>query len=102
MIHGSAGQVGQIGTIVGNPTTLAMSVASARTAALKPKTAYRLWSSVDAFFVFGAAGVIDATTSSNPIKAGVSEVFVTDDANLAVAAILAAGTGTLYISQMAL
>lgn len=99
MITDSLGRVAQIGRLVGNPIIVALSTNSARSTILKPYTAYRIWSSVASFIVFGGAAV-DATSSSNPMAAGSSDVFWTDASNRYLAGIVATGTGSLYISEL--
>jgi hypothetical protein len=90
----------QVGRYAGSPTNLALSVASNRTAVLKPGTVYRLWSSVDSFFKWGDASVTAATTD-HPLKAGLDVMCYTDDTNLFLAGVVSSGTGTLFISEIA-
>lgn len=82
------------------PSTINLSVTTANSGPLQPWTAYRIWSSVDAFFALGGNSV-SANTSSHPIKAGLDTLHLTDGDNLYIAGIVASGTGVLYISQIA-
>jgi hypothetical protein len=81
------------------PTQVSLSVASAVSAQLKNDTAYRIWASVDAFFLPGGSTVA-ATTNSHPLKAGLDILHLTDKSNLFIAGIVASGTGVLYISEI--
>ena len=99
MINDSRGRAIQRGRLVGSPIVLALTVASARSVALSPRTAYRLWCSVDAFVKFGDGTVVAAATD-HPLTAKTELVVTTDNANVYLAAIVATGTGTLFISEM--
>lgn len=78
---------------------LNLSVTSANVQLL-PFTPYRLWASVNCFFDTGNTNVITATTTSHPLTGGLDILHVTDAYNLFMAAIVASGTGVLYISQL--
>ena len=88
----------QLGSYIGDPIALSLGVASA-SVELESRTVYRLWSSVDAFFLLGPPGTI-ATLASHPIKAGLSEALITQLAKSTLAAIVASGTGKLFISEI--
>jgi hypothetical protein len=94
----SRGDIVQVGSYVNAPTIINLSVSSANTGPLAGHTCYRLWSSVDGFFQFGVDNTVVATTSSHPIKAGL-DLLHWADANLFIAAIVASGTGQLFISR---
>lgn len=82
------------------PTLINLSVSSASAGPFKLGTVYVLWSTVDAFFQFGGSGVV-ASTGSHPIKAGLDRLHWIDfaDTSLYIAAIVASGTGVLYVSE---
>ncbi len=90
----------QIGSYFGAPTTLNLSVVSANTQLL-PNSYYRLWSSVNAFFLFGTSNVV-ATTASNPLAGGLDIMHKTDATNVYCAAITSSGTGVLYVSLISM
>lgn len=76
--------------------------ASARSAALALGGTYILYSDVACFFLVGDSAVASATTTGNPIPSGGywPDVIKVDNAgNQYIAAITAAGSGTLYICQ---
>lgn len=81
------------------PIQISLSVSNAVSAQLKNDTAYRIWSSVDAFFLPGLS-TVTATTNSHPLKAGLDVLHLTDRLNLFIAGIVASGTGILYISEI--
>ena len=95
----SAGRAAQAGTYVGDPTTLTLGVASARTALLKPNTIYALLCKSDAFFKWGGSAVT-ATLSSQPLIAGIVVLHRTDTTNLYIAGIVSSGTPILYVSEI--
>jgi len=95
----AAGHGVQVGRYVGQPTILNLGVVSANTQLIEYKT-YRLWSSVDCFFVYGTTAGITATISSHPLKAGIDALHATDATNVFLAGIVASGTGVLFISEL--
>jgi len=101
MLSDPLGRAAQIGRLVGAPQIVTTSTTTARSTILKPNTAYRFYSDQDGWIQFGGSGV-NATSSSNPVKAGFAESFRTDDTNIYVAEILPTGTGKLYISELEL
>jgi hypothetical protein len=88
------------GRWVPGPIVLALGIASA-SVQLVPNRYYRLWSSVDAFFDVGPNNAFAATTSSHPLtgKIDAGPVLV-DGVNFWLAALVASGTGVLYISEI--
>jgi hypothetical protein len=94
----TSGQPIQVGRYVGAPTIINLSTSS-NNATLKPFTHYRLWSSVDCFFQF-AAGAATASTSSHPLKAGIDTLHYVNSTETSLAAIVATGTGVLYVSEL--
>lgn len=98
MRRDSAGHSIPVGSYISAPNTVSLSVSSANFGPLTSGKCYRLWSSVDAFFQFGLDNTVAATTGSHPIKAGLDLLHFCD-LNVFVAAIVASGTGTFYISE---
>jgi hypothetical protein len=94
-----AGRAIQIGRFIGSPTIVNLTVASANLQLSEYKK-YRLWSSVNAFFLFGIDNTVTATTSSHPLQAGLDALAFTDKDNIWLAAVVPSGTGALYISQL--
>ena len=88
-----------VGSFVGSPVVLALSASSARTAALKPNTIYRLWSSVAFFFKWGD-GTVTAALTDHPVAADAEIQHVTEGSNLFLAGIVSSGSGTLFISEI--
>ena len=99
MIKDRSGHYIQVGRYKNSPIVLVLSDTANRTAALKPLTIYRLWSDVACNFRFGDSAV-DATLNDHPIGASGEVQHVTDDADLFLSAIVANGTGTLFISEL--
>ena len=90
----------QVGQFMGDPTTLAISGASAQAGPLKSSTCYSLWANTDACFKWGD-NTVAASANSHPLKAGLERLHFTGDAvNLYVAAVAITGTGVLYISEL--
>lgn len=87
-----------VAVYIGAPQTISLSVASASVTLLAKKV-YRLWSSVDSFFLLGGIGVV-ANTSSHPLKGGLDVLLLTDSINTTIAGVVSAGTGALFISQL--
>lgn len=79
------------------PTTLALSVASARTGALAVGL-WELWCPVACFFLVGVAGAVVADTSSIPLAAATVKLINIEAGNTSVAGILAASTSTLFLT----
>ena len=94
------GQAVQLARLVGAPKTLNLSVTSDRVE-LEAFKIYRIWSSVDAFFLLGGTAVV-ATTASNPITAKVGEIFFTDRNEWFLAGIVSVGTGVLYLTELSM
>jgi hypothetical protein len=92
MLLDNNGRAIQIAIWVGNPQTANLSVTSTQVTLL-PRTAYRIWSSVDAFFLFGTNPT--ATTVSHPLRVGLDVLARTDATNVVIAGIVASGTGVL-------
>ena len=99
MLSDSQGRPIGIGRVVGNPQIVNLSSNTARSTILKPFTLYTIYSDVDGWFVFGGVAV-DATASSNPIKAGLDRTYRTDETNRYLAGIITGGSGKLYISEI--
>ena len=95
----AGGRAIQIGRFVGDPVVLNLGVASANTQLVAYKK-YRLWASMNAFFKFGVDSTVAATTSSNPLTAGLDALHATDAVNFFIAGVVASGTGVLYISEI--
>lgn len=90
-------QVLALGTA--GPQVVALSASSAvSTILVSPQSVIRIWSSVDCFIQFGADGTVTATTSSHPMTAKIPEIFQIGPNNNFLAAIVATGTGSLFIS----
>jgi hypothetical protein len=89
----------QTGAYVGAPQIISLALSSANVQLL-PLTAYRLWSSVDAFFQLGLDNTVTATTASHPLTAKLDIMLVTDRTNVWIAGIVSSGTGSLFISQL--
>lgn len=97
---GQGGRPVQVGNyLAGGPLIISLSVVSANVQ-LQPYSTYRLWSSVDAFFDTAATNAATATTSSHPLTAKLDTLHSTDNQNIWLAGVVAAGTGTLFISQV--
>lgn len=96
--HGNAIQVATYSTNA--PLTVNLGVSSAVVGPLNGAITYRLWSSVDCFFLPGANNTITANTSSHPLKAGLDTLHLCDPANPYIAAIVPTGTGVLYVSEI--
>ena len=88
-----------IANFIGLPTTLALSVTTARVA-LEARTTYRVWSSVDCFIMFGDV-TVEATTTSHPLTAKCELLYRTSATETYVAGIVSSGTGQLFISKVA-
>jgi hypothetical protein len=100
MLNDASGRAIQSVTYSPNPpVTIALGVSSAVVGPLIPNTLYRIWSSVDAFFLVGPNNGISASTASHPIKAGLDTLHITDQTNLYIAGVVATGTGVMYLSQ---
>lgn len=61
---------------------------------------YRLWSSVNSFFVMGPDNSTTATTSSHPLQAGLDILIYTGVTNNWLAGVVGSGTGVLFISAI--
>ncbi len=88
----------QIGRYINAPLVLNVGVTSASIQLLQNRH-YRLWPSVDMFFLFGTSGVT-ASTSSHPATAKLDYLHYTDDTNTTLAAIVSSGTGALFVSEI--
>jgi hypothetical protein len=77
--------------------SLALSVATARTAELAPGV-YRIWASVDCFVKFGDSAVT-ATTSDMPLTAKLKEDHVLLATLSHIAGIVSSGTGVLFFAK---
>ena len=95
----SVGRAVQIGSFVGTPYVLSLSVVSANVQ-LQPCKRYRLWASANCFFQFGTSNAVTATSNSHPLWGGLDALHATDDANVWIAAIVPTATGVLYISEI--
>jgi hypothetical protein len=89
----------QIGQYVGDPVTLNLGVATANVQ-LQQNSYYRLWGSVNTFIKFGADNTVTASTSSNPLTAGIDTLHWTGLNAQWMAGIVASGTGVLYASLL--
>jgi len=78
---------------------LVLSTASAAQTGLTKDAVYRLWCDVNCFVIFTDGGSTAATTNCMPITAELPEWFVLKDVDR-IAAIVATGSGNLYISKM--
>jgi len=95
----SVGRAVQIGSFVGTPTVLSLTVISANVQ-LQPYKRYRLWASANCFFQFGTSNAVTATGNSHPLWGGLDALHGTDGTNIWLAAVVPTGTGTLYISEI--
>lgn len=95
----SQGRAIPIAAIAGDPQVVNLSTVSANIA-LSPRTHYRLWSSVDAFFKLGADASVVASTSSHPLTAKLDVLLYTLSTQSYLAAVVASGTGVLFISRL--
>lgn len=98
MIKDVLGNPAQIGTLTATIQVVNISAVSARTTVLKPNTPYRIYVDIDSWILFGNSAVT-ATSSHHPLKAGIGEVFATDDVNIYLAGI-STGAGKMYVSEI--
>ena len=89
----------QVGRYMPTPILLNLGLVSANVQ-LSPTSYYRLWASVNCFFDTGPTNAVAATTNSHPLTAGLDTLHRTDEVNLWLAGIVAAGSGVLFISQI--
>lgn len=84
------------------PTRLALSVTTAKTAALTPGKLYKVTADVDYHINQGPQGTVTATTNDYFVSKGWPNFVWVTAANVddGVAAILDASTGNLYIKEM--
>ena len=80
-------------------TTISLSTSSAAATGLTRDAVYRLWCDVNCFVVFTDGGSTAADTDDLPMTAELPEWFVLKHVDR-IAAVVASGTGTLYITEM--
>jgi hypothetical protein len=100
----SAGQprVAYFAVPLDNPLTLSLSVTSANVP-LEVDANYELWASVDCFIKFGNSAVV-ALTTSHPLTAKIWKhvrVHTFPNGDPYIAGIVSSGTGTLFLSKIA-
>lgn len=81
-------------------TTVSLSTSSAAATGLTDGSVYRLWSDVNCFVVFTDGGSTAADTDDMPLTAELPELYRLVGTTR-IAAIVASGTGTLYITKLA-
>lgn len=86
---------------IGDPQILSLSMVSANVA-LEEGTPYELWASVDCFIKLGNSSVA-ATTASNPLTAKIWKHIrpCGPDGAPYLAGIVSSGTGSLFITKIA-
>jgi hypothetical protein len=80
-------------------TTVSLSTSSAAAGSLTKGSVYRLWADVNCFVVFTDGGSTAADTDDMPLTGELPEWFVMKGVDR-IAAIVASGTGTLYITKL--
>ena len=80
-------------------TTVSLSTSAAAAGSLTSNSVYRLWSDVNCFVLFTDGGSDDADTDDMPLTAEYPEWVFLKNVDR-ISAIVASGTGTLYVTAM--